>query len=79
MSINDKLDEEITQARIAAAVELEVERLRGQLEWYEDHFARLRRIEEAARVFVDNQPGTRLAPEFEAAWIDLRAVLEEEA
>ena len=67
----------------------EVERLREDAEKWRStvadaektyaYVARLHRIEEAARVFVDNQPGTRLAPEFEAAWIDLRAALEEEA
>ena len=70
-------------------LQAEVERLRTDAEKWRStvadaektyaYVARLHRIEEAARVFVDNQPGTRLAPEFEAAWIDLRAALEEEA
>ena len=38
--------------------------------------ARLRRIEEAARAFV-GQPGVRLSPPFEQAWLALRSALEE--
>ena len=56
-----------------------VERLRGQLEWYEDHFARLRRIEETAKEADFSARSTPHRLPTAQSLLALRAALEEEA